>query len=146
MSLNTRDTDSPQAMARLIALLIVADTRLDPRELAMLDELDAFTRLGMERAEFMRVAGALCDELGERLQQRPWLALSERVLIEAELQAVRDPAKRLLVARLGAAAITADGRVQDSERALFDHLLLRWGLTRADVSQAILADRSEKSA
>jgi hypothetical protein len=141
MSLNTHDTDSPQAMARLIALLIVADTRLDPRELAMLDELDAFTRLGLERAEFMRVAGALCDELGERLQQRPWLSLSERLLIEAELQAVRDPAKRLLVARLGAAAITADGRVQDSERVLFDHLLLRWGLTRADVSQAILADR-----
>ncbi len=146
MSLNTRDTDSPQAMARLIALLIVADTRLDPRELAMLDELDAFTRLGLERAEFMRVAGALCDELGERLQQRPWLSLSERLLIEAELQAVRDPAKRLLVARLGAAAITADGRVQDSERVLFDHLLLRWGLTRADVSQAILADKPEKSA
>jgi hypothetical protein len=137
----SRETDSPQAMARLIALLIVADTKLDPRELAMLDELDAYGRLGMERAEFMRVASALCEELGDRLQQRPWLGLSERALIDAELDAVRDPDKRRLVCRLGAAAITADGRVQDGERALFDHLLLRWGLTRMDVSQAILADR-----
>jgi hypothetical protein len=136
-----RDTDSPQALARLIALLIVADTRLDPRELAMLDELDAFERIGIGRAEFLHVASELCEELGERLQQRPWLTLSERALIEAELQAVRDPAKQRLVARLGAAVITADGRVQDSERVLFDHLLLRWGLTRADVSQAIREDR-----
>ncbi|MDZ5458135.1 hypothetical protein [Azohydromonas lata] len=143
MSLNARDIDSPQAMARLIALLIVADTKLDPRELAMLDELDAFGRLGLERAEFMRVASDLCEELGERLQARPWLSLSEQALIEAELQAVRDPAKRLLVARLGAAAITADGRVQESERVLFDYLLLRWGLTRADVSQAIREDRPQ---
>lgn len=145
MSLTPRETDSPQAMARLIALLIVADTKLDPRELAMLDELDAFGRLGLERAEFMRVASDLCEDLGERLQTRPWLSLSERALIEAELQAVRDPAKRLLVARLGAAAITADGRVQESERVLFDYLLLRWGLTRADVSQAIRADRPGKA-
>jgi hypothetical protein len=136
-----RETDSPQALARLIALLIVADTRLDPRELAILDELDAFERIGIGRAEFLHVAGELCEELGERLQQRPWLTLSERSLIEAELQAVRDPAKQRLVVRLGAAVITADGRVQDSERVLFDHLLLRWGLTRADVSQAIREDR-----
>ncbi|NML13896.1 hypothetical protein [Azohydromonas caseinilytica] len=135
-----RDTDTPEAMARLIALLIVADTKLDPRELAMLDELDAFGRIGIERTEFMRVASELCEELGERLQQRPWLTLSERALIEAELQTVRDPARRRLVARLGAAVITADGRVQDSERVLFDHLLLRWGLTRADVSQAVRED------
>ena len=141
-----RDPDSPQAMARLIALLIVADTRLDPRELAMLDELDAFGRLGIERAEFMRVASELCEELGERLQHRPWLTLSERALIEAELQAVRDPARQRLVARLGAAVITADGRVQDSERVLFDHLLLRWGLARTDVSQAIREDRPGRDA
>lgn len=144
--MSIRETDSPQAMARLIALLIVADTRLDPRELAMLDELDAFGRIGIDRAEFMHVAGELCEELGERLQQRPWLTLSERALIEAELQAVRDPARQRLVARLGAAVITADGRVQDSERVLFDHLLLRWGLARTDVSQAIREDRPGRDA
>lgn len=145
MPTTVRDTDSPEALARLLALLIVADTRLDPRELAMLDELDAYARLGLERADFMHVAGALCDELGDRLQQRPWLSLSERALIDAELQCVQDPAKRLLVARLGAAIITADGRVQDSERVLFDHLLLRWGLTRADVTQAIREDRPARA-
>ena len=139
-----RDTDSPEAMARLIALLIVADTKLDPREIEALDQVDAFRRLGMERADFMRTASELCDELGARLESRPWLTLSEQALIEAELQAVRDPAKRLLVCRIAAAVITADGRVQDSERRLFDYMLLRWGLTREDVSQAILADRPGK--
>lgn len=57
------------------------------------------------------------------------------------LAGVRDPAKRLLVARLAAGVITADGRVQDIERLVFDHLLARWGLTRSEVSRAILNDR-----
>lgn len=139
-------TDSPEALARVVTLLIVADTRLDPRELDMLDQIDAFTRLGLGRAAFMQVARDFCDEIGDRMAQRPWLTLSGLALVEEELARVRDPDKRLCVCRIAAAVITADGRVQDSERRLFDHLLLRWGLSREDVTRAILADRPGKGA
>lgn len=133
--------DSPAALARVVAMVMVADTELDPREVDVLDELDAFARLGITRGEFMRQARLYCAGLGQRMGARGWLRLSDVELIDGVLAGVRDPAKRLLVARLAAGVITADGRVQDIERLVFDHLLARWGLTRSEVSRAILNDR-----
>jgi len=133
--------DSPEAMARVVACLMVADTELDPREVGVLDELDAFRRLGIERGAFMREARVFCAELGQRMGARAWLRLSDVALIDEVLAGVADPAKRLLVARLVAGVITADGRVKDIERLMFDHMLCRWGLTRSQVSRAILNDR-----
>jgi uncharacterized tellurite resistance protein B-like protein len=133
--------DSPEALARVVAMVMVADTELDPREVGVLDELDAFARLGITRGEFMRQARLYCAGLGQRMGARGWLRLSDVELIDGVLAGVRDPAKRLLVARLAAGVITADGRVQDIERLVFDHLLARWSLTRSEVSRAILNDR-----
>lgn len=133
--------DSPAALARVVAMVMVADTELDPREVGVLDELDAFARLGITRGEFMRQARLYCADLGQRMGARGWLRLSDVERIDGVLAGVRDPAKRLLVARLAAGVITADGRVQDIERLVFDQLLARWGLTRSEVSRAILNDR-----
>ena len=133
--------DSPEALARVLAMMIVTDTELDPRELRMLDELDAFDRIGISRSRFLATARAYCADLSRRMGDRPLLHLSDVGLIDEVLQPVKDPAKRLLVARLGAASITADGRVQDIERVVFDHVLCRWGLTRTDVTRAIREDR-----
>lgn len=134
--------DSPEALARVLAMMIVTDTELDPRELRMLDELDAFDRIGISRSRFLATARAYCADLSRRMGDRPLLHLSDVGLIDEVLQPVKDPAKRLLVARLSAAIITADGRVQDIERVVFDHVLCRWGLTRSDVTRAIRDDRA----
>lgn len=138
--------DSPEALARVVAMIMVADTQLDPREVAALDELDAFARLGIARAEFMRQARLYSAGLGERMGARGWLRLSDVELIDGVLAGVRDPAKRKLVARIAAGVITADGRVQDIERLVFDHMLARWALTRSEVSRAILEDRQAAAA
>ena len=135
--------DSPEAMARVLAMMIVTDTELDPRELRMLDELDAFARIGISRARFLSTARGYCADLRRRMGDRSLLHLSDVGLIDEVLAPVKDPAKRLLVARLSAAIITADGCVQDIERLVFDHLLCRWGLTRGDISRAIREDRAQ---
>lgn len=135
--------DSPEALARVLAMMIVTDTELDPRELHMLDELDAFARIGITRSRFLATARAYCADLRSRMGDRPLLHLSDVGLIDEVLAPVEDPAKRLLVARLSAAIITADGRIEDIERVVFDHLLCRWGLTRGDVTRAIREDRAQ---
>jgi hypothetical protein len=131
--------DSPEALTQVLILAVVADAAFDARELAILDELDAYTRLGTTREAFLRQA--LAHAQGTRLGERGYLRMSDIAQIDAALEAVRDPAKRLLVCRLAASVITADGRVHDVERLVFDHMLCRWGLTRSMVSRAILADR-----
>jgi uncharacterized tellurite resistance protein B-like protein len=139
--MTTIETDSPEALSRVVAMVMVADTELDPREMGELDAIDAFRRLGIPRARFADVARAYCADLSSRMGEQPWLSLADLALIDGVLARVRDPAKRLLVARLCAAVITADGRVAEIERLVYDHMLARWGLTRRQVSQAILADR-----
>jgi hypothetical protein len=56
-------------------------------------------------------------------------------------QAVVDPELRLLVCRLAAAVITADGRVTDDERQIYAWLLGQWGVTQTMVTHAIMRDR-----
>lgn len=141
--MKTLPTDSPEALARVLAMMIVTDAELDPRELDMLEELDAFGRIGIEREGFRATAQQYCAELGARMGDRAWLQLSDVMLIDEILRPVQGAAQLLLVARLCAAIITADGRVHDIERLVFDHMLARWGLTRAAVSRAILADRRQ---
>lgn len=136
----TAQTDSPEALARVVAMMIVADADLDPTEVHTLDRLEAFDRLGLPRQQFLRVAREYCAELGERMGDQPWLRLSDVQLIDELLAGVKDADKRLLVSRLCAAVITADGRVEDIERMVFDHMLCRWGLTRSDIARAIRSD------
>ena len=61
--------------------------------------------------------------------------------IDALLDAVPGTNDRMLVCRLAAAVITADGRVTHDERLVYDHALARWRINQCDVTQAILDDR-----
>ncbi len=140
MSDTVPSPDTPEALARVLVLMMLTDCDVDQREIEMLDRLDAFARIGLPRAQFMRVARDHCSALQQRMGSLSSLRHNDPALVDELLSAVRDPAKRLLVARLAAAIVTADGKVLDIERVTYDHMLTRWGLTRRDVHAAILAD------
>lgn len=137
---DTSAVDSPEALARAVALVMVIDTELDPAEVDLLDSLDAFGRMGIGRARFMHVARDFCAGLRERMGDSDWLSLADVGLVDECLRGVRAHDKRLLVARLAAGVIAADGRVRDIERMVYRHMLLRWGLSQRDVSAAIRSD------
>ncbi len=58
------------------------------------------------------------------------------------LDAIDDPRQRLLMCRLAAAVITADGRVSSDERLVYDRMRVRWGISEPMVAQAIRSDRT----
>ena len=62
------------------------------------------------------------------------------VYVNGLLDAVDDESRRMLVCRLCAAAITADGRVSREERMLYNHALARWRINSQQVSEAIRQD------
>lgn len=132
--------DSPEALARVLVLMMLTDCEVDPREIEMLDRLDAFRRIGLTRPHFMRVARDHCAALQKRMGAAQDLRHNDPALIDELLASVTDPAKRLLVCRLAAAIVTADGKVHDIERITYDHMLNRWRLTRRDVEAATLKD------
>jgi hypothetical protein len=134
-------TDSPQAMARVLALVLIADTELGPEELLALDELSVCDRIGIPRKEFMDISRDYGAQLAQRMGPKDSLRLSDPTLVDELLAGVSNYGLRLLVARLAAGLIVADGRVSGTERRLYLHMLSRWGLSERLVTEAIRAER-----
>lgn len=129
------------ASASLLAVVVSANGRIDPRELAELDRLRACERLGISRDDFRARARSALQETGLHLSQAQWLRPSDRLRLLSLQREVADPTLRLLVCRWSAAAITADGRVTGDERLVYGSLLDQWGVTQTMVAHAILNDR-----
>jgi hypothetical protein len=125
---------------KLLAIVMSANGRIDAREVAELDRLHAFERLGVRRDCFLEAAESALVEFGVALSQTQWLRLSDRSRMLALQQAVVDPGHRLLVCRLSAAVIAADGRVTGDERQVYASLLGHWGVTQTMVAHAGMYD------
>ena len=126
------------ASARVLAMMVAANGRIDARELQALDELDAFRSLGLSRERFTALARECLNEIGGGLEECSWLRTRDVAYIDKLLEAVPQPDERLLVCRLAAAALTADGHVSSGERLVYDHVLARWHINRSMVTDAIL--------
>ena len=139
-------TDNPlagfRAFRRAFAGLPGSDPALRERGLSThtLDQLRAFERLDIDRDRFVELAHQYVREWSADSAARRWLSPTDLDYIGRRLAPVRNPQQRLLVCRLAAAIITADGRVSDPERLVYRHALGRWNISHAMVTQAILAD------
>jgi hypothetical protein len=132
--------NTSECLARALALLIGADAHLDRQELARLEELDAFRRIGVSRSRFLELVEACCQEVGDYLVGQSWLSIADLYRIDCILDAVDDPQERLLVCRLAASVLPADGCVSEAERLIYDHVLGYWHINRSAVTEAILHD------
>ena len=130
-----------EALAHALAMIVAANGRIDASEMTVLDQLDAYQRVGVTRERFVDLARACVDEVGAHLCDRSWLCADHLAYIDALLDAVAGTEGRMLVCRLAAAVITADGRVTHDERLVYDHALARWRIKQSDVTLAILQDQ-----
>lgn len=129
-----------EAAARVLALLVAANGHVDEREMVTLDRLDAFGRLGIARERFLQMAQQCIDDVTAGLCERSWLRTGDLFYVNDLIDAVSDESLRLLVCRLCAAAITADGRITGDERLVYNHTLARWHIAQDQVAHAILHD------
>lgn len=132
---------TPEAAAHALAMLVAANGRIDPREMHALAELDAFRRLGVTRQRLVELARQSLAELDAKRCDRLWLSAADAACLNALLDAVPSREERLLVCRLAAAVITADGCVTGDERLVYHHALTHWQISQAMVTDAILRDR-----
>lgn len=136
--------DSPHAMARVLALVVSHDSSVKAREMKMLSELRAFDRIGVDEDDFDELVqeGSIDTPARHRAGGAAFLRWHDIEHIEQALGGVQQPAHRLMLCRLAAGVITADGRVSDIERLTFQHMCNRWGYTPTDIARAIREDRS----
>jgi hypothetical protein len=130
--------------ARVLALMVAANGRADPREVRALQDIGAFERLGLPRERFLALVDECLEAVGHGLAECSWLRVRDQAYLDRLLDAVVDPQERLLVCRMAAAALTADGQVSGDERLVYDHMLARWRIHRSQVTEAILHDRPRR--
>lgn len=130
--------------ARVLALIIGANGSVKDCELKTLESLNAFERLDVGRRQFLRLAKESLDDVGQSLSTRGHLQPVDALCFNDLLDQVRDRRQRLLVCRLAAAVVTADGRVCPAERSAYEHMLARWRVSASQVSQAILDDAAHR--
>lgn len=130
--MRTYPRNSPEAMARIIALILLADGDLDDGEVEMLDDLGVYDRLGVSRKTFIRVVqeyfeDLLHDDTGDRIR------LLDAKRLDVVLDGVDDDKKRVDLAAMMLSLISADGNMNDAELATLRHVLVHWGLTLEEI-------------
>ena len=128
--------NSPEAMARILAMLMVADGSMDDRELELLDKLNIYGILEIDRKKFIEVLHAYCNDLSDSADADGTVHLVDRVRIDELLDCVDEPKKRLLLCAMALDMSKADAEFSELEMAIFTHMLDRWHLTLEDIQTA----------
>ena len=101
--------NSPEAISRILAMMIITDARLDDREIEVMDELRIFDIIGITRSGFSQ--------------------LVDKARIDEIIDLVDDPGKRVDTCGMILNIANADGKIHDTELAVFGYILERWGMT-----------------
>jgi uncharacterized tellurite resistance protein B-like protein len=121
--------NSPEAVARILAMIMITDARLDDREIEILDQLRIFDILGLSRGAFSRVVQDYCVELMDACGEDGKIRLLDQERINEIVDLVEDPQQRITTCGMILNIANADGRLDDTELAVFRHILDRWGMT-----------------
>ncbi len=122
-------SDSPQAMARLLVLALLADGIIDTSELDLLDDKQTIASLGLDSAGFDDVFYGFCADMlrtGRRMT-------SDRLDLDADtidrmLDEVRDPLLQKKTLRAMMDIVHADRQLAGGETALIARALKRWAI------------------
>jgi hypothetical protein len=121
--------NSPEAAARIVALVLISDGHVSSTESDILKQLDAERELGLEPHLLPHIVQTLCEELllggcatGSLMGNVDDSALAS---LMAEIS---DPALQRTVLRLSLAAARADGHLADGEAIVVEAARQHWQL------------------
>ena len=121
--------NSPEAAARIVALVLISDGHVCSSEFNILKQLGAERELGLEPQLLPHIVHTLCEELLAGGYETGSLMgnVDDRAL--ASLMAeISDPALQRKVLRLSLAAARADGHLADGETLVVEAARHHWKL------------------
>ncbi|UTH73919.1 hypothetical protein [Chromobacterium sp. IIBBL 290-4] len=128
-------TNSPEAMARILAMFMVTDGNMDPRELELLEKLHVYHLISLPRKQFAQVFRDFCDDISDEAGEDGAIQLLERERVDNLLAEVTDRRKRILTCVLAMDIAKSDGTISDSEMALLSYQMKSWGVTLEDLER-----------
>jgi len=128
-------TDSPEAMARIVAAALMADGAIDPSEFRLIKRRDIAARLGFDHHCFNRVLHEFCDDMLAYSLRKPsgQQELASETIAQL-LQEIRSPTLQQNLLRAILDIVHADNLLTGGEATLVSQAMNCWGL---DLSQAL---------
>lgn len=124
-------SNSPHAKARLIVLALLADGRLDKRELEGLERRGVYAALGLSREDFVSVLYDFCSDAAQLPRQNGNHVLSPAAL-DCLLEEIEGPLARKDLVRMIIAVVCSDGKLAEGEKRLLWNAIDAWRLPIAD--------------
>ena len=135
--------NSPEAAARIVALVLISDGHVCSSEFDILKKLDAERELGLEPLLLPHIVHTLCEELllGGYVTGSLMDNVDDSTL--ASLMAeISDPALQRTVLRLSLAAVRADGHLAEGETVVMEAARHHWQMVDGEESSATTSTRS----
>ncbi|MBA4709468.1 TerB family tellurite resistance protein [Aquitalea aquatica] len=128
-------SNSPQAIARLLAMFMITDGNMDPRELDLLENVNVYDLIGLPRKQFAQVLVDYCDDISDEAEQDGTIHLLDTDRIEFMLSEVTDHNKRILTCVLAMDISKSDGTISDPEIVLLRHMMKEWNISLEDLER-----------
>jgi hypothetical protein len=127
--MRTYRRNSPEAAARIVALVLIADGHVCHSEFDALDQRDAAGQLGLEPGAFPRIVQTLCEDLliGADASGSMLSGVDDHALTSLMAE-VDEPALQRKVLHLAVAAAQADRHLADGETFVLEAARRHWGL------------------
>lgn len=140
-------TDSPQALARIVALALLADGALDHSEADALERCRLRDDLGLSRETLDRVIHEFCNDLLQtaRAPNIGQIELDSQ-LVDELLADIRSPELQRKALTAMVEVINADGSLNAGEALLISQAMSRWGLELQRVSHIEVREANHPSA
>ena len=127
-------TDSPEAMARVVAAAVMADGAIDPSELRFIERNDIAARLGFDQDCFNTVMHEFCEDmLTSSLHGSSGQIELAPETVTHLLQEIRDPVLQQNLLRAILDVVHADNRLAGGEAIVVSQAMNCWGLDLSEV-------------
>ena len=127
--------NSPEALARIVAIAMMADGAIDASELKSLDRHDIVNRIGLDQARFDKVFYEYCADLSISAHRLPsgQFELDDST-IGLLLNEIGDPQLQKKTVRAILDIVNADSCLTGSEASLVAQALRQWEIALYEVS------------
>ena len=129
--------NSPEAAARIVALVLISDGHVCSSEFDILKQLDAERELGLEPQLLPHIVHTLCEELlAGGYETSSLIGNVDDSALASLMAEISDPALQRKVLRLSVAAARADGHLADGETVVVEAARRHWHLVDGEASSA----------
>jgi hypothetical protein len=133
--------NSPEAAARIVALVLISDGHVCSSEFDILKQLGAERELGLEPHLLPHILHTLCEELlAGGYETGSIMGNVDDTALASLMAEISDPALQRTVLRLSLAAARADGHLADGETLVLEAARHHWKLVDAEAPGAAKVD------